>query len=222
MSSVTVVDVEIAPKTDMLSIDILKSILNHLNDQVAGLKIVMNMIRAVFKDTDKQGKELEKLRNKRSRIKTERSANALPSGITKPVAITDELAKFLGVPPGTLVPRNEVTKGVSAYVKSNDLSDPKNRQKFVLDDRPHAKILKALLNNPVEDVTYFNLQRYLKHHYIHDGEPKVSKKAAAAAAAAAAAVVVESAPVVEEPAPVTVKKKIMVVKKKVSELTEES
>ena len=221
MSSVTVVDVEIAPKTDMLSIDILKSILNHLNDQVAGLKIVMNMIRAVFKDTDKQGKELEKLRNKRSRIKTERSANALPSGITKPVAITDELAKFLGVPPGTLVPRNEVTKGVSAYVKSNDLSDPKNRQKFVLDDRPHAKILKALLNNPVEDVTYFNLQRYLKHHYIHDGEPKVSKKAAAAAAAAAA-VVVESAPVVEEPAPVTVKKKIMVVKKKVSELTEES
>ena len=221
MSSVTVVDVEIAPKTDMLSIDILKSILNHLNDQVAGLKIVMNMIRAVFKDTDKQSKELEKLRNKRSRIKTERSANALPSGITKPVAITDELAKFLGVPPGTLVPRNEVTQGVSAYVKSNDLSDPKNRQKFVLDDRPHAKILKALLNNPVEDVTYFNLQRYLKHHYIHDGEPKVSKKAAAAAAAAAA-VVVESAPVVEEPAPVTVKKKIMVVKKKVSELTEES
>jgi chromatin remodeling complex protein RSC6 len=210
-----VIDAEVAPKTDATSSDMLKSILLHINDQVAGLKGVMNVIRSVLKDTDRQSKELEKLRNKRSRIKTERSANALPSGITKPVAITDELAKFLGVPPGTLVPRNEVTKGVSAYVKANDIADPSNKQKFVLDDRPQAKLLKTLLNNPTEDVTYFNLQRYLKHHYIHDPESKPSKKAVAA-------VVAETAPVAEPVAPVTVKKKIMVVKKKVSELTEES
>ena len=219
MSSVTVVDVEVVPKTDMLSIDILKSILNHLNDQVAGLKIVMNMIRAVFKDTDKQGKELEKLRNKRSRIKTERSANALPSGITKPVAITDELAKFLGVPPGTLVPRNEVTKGVSKFVKSNDLSDPKNKQKFVLDDRPQAKVLRALLNDPAEDVTYFNLQRYLKHHYIPDPDAKVKKTVVKNIEP----VIIPTAPITETTAPPatpTVKKKIMV-KKKTLELTEE-
>ena len=209
----TVIDTEIAPKTDMSSSDMLKSILVHVNDQVAGLKVVMNIIRTVLKDTDRQSKELEKLRNKRSRIKTERSANALPSGITKPVAITDELAKFLGVPPGTLVPRNEVTKGVSGFVKSNELSDPSNKQKFVLDDRPQAKVLRALLGNPSEDVTYFNLQRYLKHHYIHDTEPKVSKKAV---------VVVESAPVVEEAVTAPTPKKKIMVKKKSTELTEES
>jgi chromatin remodeling complex protein RSC6 len=209
----TVIDTEIAPKTDMSSSDMLKSILVHVNDQVAGLKVVMNIIRTVLKDTDRQSKELEKLRNKRSRIKTERSANALPSGITKPVAITDELAKFLGVPPGTLVPRNEVTKGVSGFVKSNELSDPSNKQKFVLDDRPQAKILRALLGNPSEDVTYFNLQRYLKHHYIHDTEPKVSKKAV---------VVVESVPLVEEAVTAPTPKKKIMVKKKSTELTEES
>ena len=113
-------ETETVQKTDVSSSDMLKSILANLNDQVSGMKNVMNVIRSVLKDTDKQSKELEKLRNKRSRVKTERSANALPSGITKPVAITDELAKFLGVPPGTLVPRNEVTKGVSGFVKSND------------------------------------------------------------------------------------------------------
>ena len=206
-------ETETVQKTDVSSSDMLKSILANLNDQVSGMKNVMNVIRSVLKDTDKQSKELEKLRNKRSRVKTERSANALPSGITKPVAITDELAKFLGVPPGTLVPRNEVTKGVSGFVKSNDLSDPSNKQKFVLDDRPQAKILRALLGNPAEDVTYFNLQRYLKHHYIQDPDTvKTPKKSVAP-------VVVVAEPVVEPP-PV-LKKKIMV-KKKTAELTEES
>ena len=205
-------ETETVQKTDVSSSDMLKSILANLNDQVSGMKNVMNVIRSVLKDTDKQSKELEKLRNKRSRVKTERSANALPSGITKPVAITDELAKFLGVPPGTLVPRNEVTKGVSGFVKSNDLSDPSNKQKFVLDDRPQAKILRALLGNPAEDVTYFNLQRYLKHHYIQDPDAvKTPKKSVAP--------VVVAEPVVEPP-PV-LKKKIMV-KKKTAELTEES
>ena len=198
-------------KTDVSVSDMLKSILLTLNDQVGSTKTLMNTIRSVLKDSDKQSKELEKLRNKRSRSKTERSANALPSGITKPVVISDELAKFLNVPVGTLVPRNEVTKGVSNYVKLNDLSDPTNKQRFVLDDRPMAKVLRSILGNPKEDVTYFNLQRYLKHHYIHDpvasvsSVPEVPKKAV---------------DVSSETPPVVVKKKIMV-KKKVSELTEE-
>ena len=209
------IETETVTKTDVSSSDMLKSILLNLNDQVAGMKNVMNVIRAVLKDTDKQSKELEKLRNKRSRVKTERSANALPSGITKPVAITDELAKFLGVPPGTFVPRNEVTKGVSGFVKSNDLSDPSNKQKFVLDDRPQAKILRALLGNPSEDVTYFNLQRYLKHHYIQDPDAvKTPKKPVAP-------VVVVAEPIAE-PVPAPVLKKKIMVKKKTPELTEES
>ena len=157
---------ETAVKTESSS-ENLKAILTSLTEQSSQLKTLMNTVRTVLKDVDRQSKELEKLRNKRSRTKTERAANALPSGITKPVAISDELAKFLNVEVGTLVPRNEVTKGVSAYVRQNELSDPTNKQKFVLDDRPAAKTLRTLLGNPTESVTYFNLQRYLKHHYIH-------------------------------------------------------
>ena len=193
--------------------DSLKGVLSVLSEQASVIKNLMNTVKSVLKESERQGKELEKLRNRRTRVKTERSANALPSGITKPVAISAELSKFLGVEPGTLVPRNEVTKGVSGYVKANELSDPTNKQRFVLDDRPAAKVLKALLGNPTEDVTYFNLQRYLKHHYIFDKDavPAKPKKAAAAPAVVAEPVAVEA------PA----KKKILVKKKK-SELTEDT
>jgi chromatin remodeling complex protein RSC6 len=202
-------------------VDNLKRVLATLTEQATVIKSLINTVRNVIKDSDKQSKELEKLRNKRSRVKAERSADALPSGITKPVAISDELAVFLGVAPGTLVPRNEVTKGVSAFVKKNEISDPANKQRFVLDERPAAKTLRALLGNPTEDVTYFNLQKYLKHHYIMTTEqapvtPKKPKKTVldiAPAPAAASEPVVVDAPE---------KKKKIVLKKKNTPLTEEA
>ena len=206
------------------SVEHLKSVLLILSEQASVIKGLQNTVRQVIKDHDRQSKELEKLRNKRSRVKAERSPNSLPSGITKPVAITDELAKFLGVAPGTLVPRNEVTKGVSAFVKQNELSDPTNKQKFVLDDRVPAKQLRTLLGNPQEDVTYFNLQRYLKQHYLPmpAAEPATPKKPAAPKKVAEPATPApKAAPPPAEPE--TPKKKIVMVKKvKKTELAEEA
>ena len=208
MASTTVPEISECTKSELTASDQLKVVLQQLSDQSVQLKCLMNSVRNILKETDRQNKELEKLRNKRSRNKSERSATALPSGITKPVAITDELAAFLGVAPGTLVPRNEVTKGVSAYVKLHELYDMANKQRFILDSRPEAKILKALLGFPEEPVTYFNLQRYLKHHYLNIGEKPVVE-------------VVVTPEVSSEPV-VPKKKIIMVKKKKNPELTEES
>ena len=208
---------EITETVKIDSPDQLKTILNGLTEQATAIKTMINTVRNVIKESEKQSKELEKLRNKRTRVKTERSADALPSGITKPVAITDELAVFLEVAPGTLVPRNEVTKGVSSYVKKHEISDPANKQRFVLDDRPAAKVLRTLLGNPDEDVTYFNLQKYLKHHYIMNPDavpatPKKTKKTVEPVAPAPA--MVET---IAEPE----KKKKIIIKKKKTELTEE-
>jgi chromatin remodeling complex protein RSC6 len=208
------IETEIAAKNEISYIDTIKNMMTTLTEQMAVNKTFMNSLRSVLKESEKVSKELEKLRNKRGKTKTVRSPDALPSGITKPVAISDELAKFLGVAPGTLVPRNEVTKGVSGFVKSNELSDPSNKQKFILDDRPAAKALKVLLGNPKEDVTYFNLQRYLKHHYLPMQatvpEVTITKKVVEPVAASS------EAPVL--------KKKVLVKKKPVSstELTEEA
>jgi hypothetical protein len=199
----------------------LKNVLNVLTEQSTIIKNLINTVRSVIKDSDKTSKELEKLRNKKTRVKTERSADALPSGITKPVAITDDLAVFLGVAPGTLVPRNEVTKGVSAFVKKHEISDPANKQRFVLDDRPAAKTLRTLLGNPSEDVTYFNLQKYLKHHYVvsADAPPPTPKKPKAPKETTKAA----PAPVAATPEPVAEpeKKKVKKIMVKKSSLVEE-
>jgi chromatin remodeling complex protein RSC6 len=205
----TEIEIDATIKSESL-VDQVKSVLQSLLDQAAQTKVQINTARTALKEAERQSKELEKLRNKRNRTKVERAAGASPSGITKPVPISDELATFLNVPIGTLVPRNEVTKGVSGFVKENSLSDPDNKQKFVLDDRPAAQKLRALLGNPSEAVTYFNLQRYLKHHYImSDAPPSTPKKSKAV-------IVLETtpAPVQVVAEPVKVKKTIMVKKKK--------
>jgi chromatin remodeling complex protein RSC6 len=209
-------------KLNVSASDNLKSVITMLHDHSSKTKALLNYMRAALREVERQTKDYDKLRNKHSRVKVERKNTGVQSGITKPVPISDELAVFLGVAPGTMVPRNEVTKGVSAYVRKNDLSDPANRQRFVLNSKPEGLVLKTLLGNPSEDVTYFNLQRYLKHHYIL-GAPVDSDVVPPVAT-----------PVVESVAPVTesvesdvrpVKdkqlKKKLVLKKKPEQLSEE-
>jgi hypothetical protein len=77
------------------------------------------------------------------------------------------------------------------------------------------------LGNPTEEVTYFNLQKYLKHHYLPMPQTEAAPKKTKAKK--------EETPVVEvkkaaEPAPAAdapAKKKILVKKKK-AELSEEA
>jgi chromatin remodeling complex protein RSC6 len=197
------------------TVDSLKSILCALTTESATLKNLILSVKNVLKDVERQSKDYDKLVNKRSRTKGERKPSDTPSGITKPVAISDELAIFLGVAPGTLVPRNEVTKGVSSYVKTHELYDPTNRQKFCFTNKPEGKLLFTLLKEPAEEVTYFNLQRYLKPHYLPTDASKapvspVAPKAKEVATPAPAPAVSE--PV--EPSQEKAKKKILVKKKK--------
>ena len=220
---------EVSTDLKVSTLDSLKSILASLTAESVTIKNLIVNVKTVLKDVERQSKDYDKLLNKRSRNKGEKRASDVPSGITKPVAISDELAVFLGVSPGTLVPRNEVTKGVSAYVKKYELSDPTNRQKFSFSNSPEGKVLFKLLGEPAEEVTYFNLQRYLKSHYIQ-GVPAVTSETkpvepVKAAAPVKAAEPVVAAPVVAEDASSQkVKKKILVKKSKSSgsQLVEDS
>ena len=92
MATETEIDATI--KSDSL-VDQVKSVLQSLLDQAAQTKVQINTARTALKEAERQSKELEKLRNKRNRTKVERAAGASPSGITKPVPISDELATFL-------------------------------------------------------------------------------------------------------------------------------
>lgn len=83
------------------------------------------------------------------------------SGFAKPTTVSAELASFLGIPNEELIARTEVTKRINKYVKEHSLQNEANKRVIILDDT-----LRKLVNPPSDvDLTFFNLQKYLKHHY---------------------------------------------------------
>ena len=79
----------------------------------------------------------------------------------KPTKISDELASFLNKPTGTEMARTEVTREINQYIRANQLQDATNGRKINADQK-----LSTLLQLPAEDeLTYFNLQKYMSVHF---------------------------------------------------------
>ena len=86
-----------------------------------------------------------------------------PSGFAKPTKLSQNLCSFLNVPSDTLLARTDVTKRITTYIRECELQNPDNRREIFPD-----KKLKELVNMENEDdgkLTYFNLQRCIKHHF---------------------------------------------------------
>lgn len=75
--------------------------------------------------------------------------------------LTDELAAFMGLKAGDKRSQTEVTKFISNYVKTHNCFDPKFKRRIV----PNAALAKLLRVSDKDEVTYLNLQRYLKVHF---------------------------------------------------------
>ena len=136
---------------------------------------VLASIRSEVNELKRQhARELRAANKANKRRKT--NANRAPSGFVKPTLISNELAAFLGKPEGSVLARTEVTREVNAYIRTQKLQDKDNGRKI----NPDAKLLKLLKLKKGEELTYFNLQRYMAAHFAK------SVPAAAAAAAAAA------------------------------------
>jgi chromatin remodeling complex protein RSC6 len=103
-----------------------------------------------------------KANSKASSKKQKRFGNRQPSGFIRPTLISDELAGFLGKESGTEMARTAVTNLINNYIKTNSLKDLKNGRQINADAK-----LSSLLKLGKDDVlTYFNLQKYMKHHFI--------------------------------------------------------
>jgi chromatin remodeling complex protein RSC6 len=100
--------------------------------------------------------------------KLNRSASTLltrvPYGFIRPTIISDELAKFLKVPVGSEMVRTDVSKLINGYIIDNKLQDSNNGHII----NPDTKLRKLLRIPPTDQLTYFNLHMYLKHHFIRD------------------------------------------------------
>jgi hypothetical protein len=113
-------------------------------------------------------KDLDRLRRVSDRVERKRAnARTTPNGFAKPTQISPELCEFLGVAKNTEKARTDVTREIHKYVQSKDLSDPKNKRIILAHKDP---VLKKLLGvTDKDEVTYFNLQRYLKRHFVKAG-----------------------------------------------------
>jgi chromatin remodeling complex protein RSC6 len=76
--------------------------------------------------------------------------------------ITDELASFMGLSPKSQRSQTDVTKFISTYVKTHSCFDPNFKRRII----PDAKLAKLLRVKDGQEVTYLNLQSFLKVHFI--------------------------------------------------------
>lgn len=129
--------------------------------QIAGL---LSTVKTEFKVLEKTVSRELKNAQKSSNRKKKSSVSRQPSGFVKPTRISDELAGFLGKTIGTEMARTVVSKEINAYIRENKLQDPANGRRIHAD----TKLTTLLKLNPGDDLTYFNLQRYMKHHFVKD------------------------------------------------------
>jgi chromatin remodeling complex protein RSC6 len=156
-----------------------KSVLDNLSALKSAVTSAMTEVRTLQKSYERERKQ----HLKASRRRKTKAGNRAPSGFVIPTEISQELATFLKKPSGTEMKRTDVTKEINKYIREHKLQDPTNGRKIL----PDAKLRKLLRVPQNEELTYFNLQRYMSPHF-----PK-SKKAAAAAAASSSTTMSTSA-----------------------------
>lgn len=137
------------------------TLLTRLSEVTTLLASVKHEARALEKSVSRELKAAQKAQAKRKAGK----GNRCPSGFVKPTLITDELASFLGKPSGSEMARTEVTREINKYIREQGLQDSDNGRKI----NPDTKLAKLLNLTKKDELTYFNLQRYMSPHFAKQG-----------------------------------------------------
>jgi chromatin remodeling complex protein RSC6 len=151
-----------ATEPDVVTDDVVVLPMAVLEEKIA-------LLSATFKEVNIQvrvvKKEIDRLRRIADRVdKKKASAKSSPNGFAKASKITDELCLFLGVPSGSERSRTDVTREIHKYVQANELSDPKNKR--IILAHKDAKLKALLGSTDTDEISYFNLQKFLKHHFV--------------------------------------------------------
>lgn len=140
----------------------LASKLNDFGSKIQQVTTILSSMKADYKLLEKSVSKELKAASKSKKGKKATSANRQPSGFVKPSVISDELIQFLGKEPGTMMSRVEVSKGINEYITTNSLKDKVSGRQI----NPDAKLATLLKIGKDEVLTYFNLQRFLKIHFV--------------------------------------------------------
>ena len=170
---VEVAPVETAPAAETAATEPVSTVFDQFTEFMGRLQSVsaqMSSLRTEFRSLERQVTRDLKAAAKASQKRKRKTGNRAPSGFVKPTLISNELASFLGKPEGTEMARTEVTREINSYIREHKLQDKDNGRKII----PDKKLTSLLKIKKGEELTYFNLQKYMSPHFA-----KASDKVAA-------------------------------------------
>ena len=125
----------------------------------------LNALKSKFKQLEKNSNRIVRNAQKHSKKKKAKGTRK-PSGFVKPTRISKELATFLGREHGSEMARTEVTREINKYIREHKLQDKDNGRKI----NPDKQLAKLLKIQKKDELTYFNLQKYMSPHFQKAGQ----------------------------------------------------
>ena len=131
----------------------------RLRDAVKGVQDAINTAKREARDgKKKKRKDPKDMTPEELKVYEARRAN---NAFLVQRPLTDELAAFMGLKSGDKRSQTEVTKFISGYVKQHNCFDPNFKRRIL----PNAALAKLLRVSDKDEVTYLNLQSFLKVHF---------------------------------------------------------
>jgi upstream activation factor subunit UAF30 len=139
------------------------------------LGVLISSLKTEYRNLEKKWSREIKTAQKQSSKRKRKTGNRAPSGFVKPTKISDELASFLGKEKGTEMARTDVTREINTYIRAHKLQDKDNGRKI----NPDTKLATLLKLKKTDELTYFNLQKYMSPHFAKAIKVEVVATAAA-------------------------------------------
>lgn len=133
------------------------TVLTSIQNFKTQLTMLSSQVKHLEKSVNKKIKTLEK-----EASKNRNKGNRKPSGFATPTKISNDLCKFMNKPLKSEAARTEVTKYIISYIKENNLQSSSNKRVIV----PNGALKSLLKPKNKDEITFFNLQRYMNKHFL--------------------------------------------------------
>jgi chromatin remodeling complex protein RSC6 len=154
------VTTEVPVVSDTPYLEEFTAVITELDSALNTIRLLKTRLQKLEKQVHKDHKvAVKKINGKRPR--KARDPNAPKSGFAKEGPVSAEMGKFLGLKKDELISRTDVTKKIHEYCKAKDLQNPADKR-HIKADAPLRKLLKMSKD---DDLTFFNLQKFMKVHF---------------------------------------------------------
>lgn len=135
------------------------SLLTELDTALNTVRSLKTRLQKLEKQVHRDHKAMAK--KLRGRPRKTRDPNAPKSGFARPGPVSDEMKKFLSLSKDEHISRTDVTKRIHLYCKDKNLQNPSDKRQIKAD----ASLRKLLKMSKDDELTFFNLQKYMKIHF---------------------------------------------------------